>query len=54
VKKVLVTIIYHNYVNIVKMHNLLRILTMLYFNAGGLYYNLCYIVGLIGSYIILC
>jgi hypothetical protein len=54
VKKVLVAIIYSNYINIVKMHNLLGILATLYFNIGGLYYNLGYIAGLIGSYIILC
>jgi hypothetical protein len=54
VKKVLVTIVYYNYVNVVKMHNLLGILTMLYFNTGGLRYNLSYAVGLIGSYVILC
>ena len=53
-KKVLVAIVYSNYVNIVKIHNLLRILATLHFNVGGLHYDLSYAAGLIGSYIVLC
>jgi hypothetical protein len=54
VKKVSVAIIYHNHVNIVKIHNLLGILATLHFNAGGLHRDLCHIAGLTGSYVILC
>ena len=53
-KKVSVTIIYRNHVNVVKMHDLLGILATLYFNAGGLRRDLCHAAGLTGSCVVLC